>query len=528
MALIGAAGELAGEAVDQKAGMCFDYEDYKSLGQILCWLRKWRRGDFPRAAPERKAGGRNTQPVWLWGEALWLDALARLEEDFEEDRKAGGRTPKAKSTKAEKVLSERVVHLQPGINGDLNVQAQVEEWLEEHMEGDKAMSTRKAYQSAWERWCSWSRRQGWATPYLNPRDDAVVNENKVLGYLGYLGWLGTSVATLKQAIFALKDAHKRAGYGDSTTKMHRVWIVINSLERHSPKRPRRLGVTVSMLRWIGEHLEDGAQSHGDLKVDCRMLQAALLTAWFFMLRAKEFSDSSGIDDEMIVRGSDIQLARRDDSEEPGKDGEKWEATLQFRKTKADQEAFGTCRTMLEGGVKHLCVVRALLALRDVAPRRFGGPESHLPLFRWSSGQVLKRLEVQNILQRAARAVGLPADRFQSHSLRIGGASALYQATGEIELVKRSGRWTSSAVHRYLHDSGDVLKGLASKMAAVDQHVHYTWEDLVLGGVAKCHRWWQKHRPSRALVTTWWCLQAASKKEASADLYRHLSWRFGKP
>ena len=50
---------------------------------------------------------------------------------------------------------------------------------------------------------------------------------------------------------------------------------------------------------------------------------------------------------------------------------------------------------------------------------------------------------------------------------------MYQATGEIEVVKRTGRWTSSAVQRYLHDSGDVLAGLAKKMATVDQHVRYT-------------------------------------------------------
>lgn len=133
--------------------------------------------------------------------------------------------------------------------------------------------------------------------------------------------------------------------------------------------------------------------------------------------------------------------------------------------------------MLKTEVEYVCVVTALHRLREVAPRRFGkGPESHLPLFRWASGAVgrtAKRLEIQNLLQRATKALGLPAERFQSHSLRIGGASALYQATGEMEVVKRTGRWTSSAVQRYLHDSGDVLSGLAKKMANVDQHVHYT-------------------------------------------------------
>ena len=403
--------------------------------------------------------------MWFWGEELWLEALV---EEQEEGPKAGGR--KKSSSKAEEKRGGRVVELQPNLVGDLDVQAQVEEWLEDHLEGDKAESTRRAYQSAWGKWCDWSRRQGWQSPYLSLKDDPVTNENKVLGYLGFLGWLGTSVATLKQAVFAFKDAHKRAGYGDATGKMHRLWIVLNSLERNSVKKPRRLGVTAPMLRWIGQSLEEGSQSFGELKVDCRMLQAALLTAWFFMLRAREYSDSSGIDEDMILRGEDVQLTSRATKEG---EGETEELTVQFRKTKADQESFGTCKTMLPTGVDFVCVVEAMKRLKEVTPRRFGGPEAHMPLFRWSSGQVLKRLEVQNILQRAARAVGLPAERFQSHSLRIGGASALYQATGKIELVKRTGRWTSSAVQRYLHDSGDVLKGLAAKMANVDQFVHYT-------------------------------------------------------
>lgn len=201
-----------------------------------------------------------------------------------------------------------------------------------------------------------------------------------------------------------------------------------------------------------------------------MLQAALLLGWFFMLRAREFADSNGIDEEMIVRGMDIALTTKGEAvmENPQ------EITLQFRKTKADQEAFGACKTMLRTGQDHVCVVEAMQRFREVAARRFDqGPEKHLPLFRWASGQTLKRLEIQNILQKSAKALGLPADRFQSHSLRIGGASALYQATGEVELVKRTGRWSSSAVQRYLHDSGDVLAGLSKKMAMVDQFIHYT-------------------------------------------------------
>ena len=67
--------------------------------------------------------------------------------------------------------------------------------------------------------------------------------------------------------------------------------------------------------------------------------------------------------------------------------------------------------------------------------------------------------------KSGRRVGLQGDRYMAHSLRIGGATALYQATGDIELVKRIGRWTSSAVHRYLEDGG-TISNASRKMADV--------------------------------------------------------------
>ena len=174
--------------------------------------------------------------------------------------------------------------------------------------------------------------------------------------------------------------------------------------------------------------------------------------------------------DMIVRGQDVQLSVKGEAVEKNAE----EITLQFRKTKADQQSFGMCKTLLRTNVQHVCVVTAMENLKEVTPRRFGrGPEAHMPLFRWASGQVVKRLEIQAILQRATRELGLPWQRFQSHSLRIGGTSALYQATGEIEVVKRAGRWSSGAIHRYLYDDGDVVKGLAKQMAEADQFVHFT-------------------------------------------------------
>ena len=54
-------------------------------------------------------------------------------------------------------------------------------------------------------------------------------------------------------------------------------------------------------------------------------------------------------------------------------------------------------------------------------------------------------------------------RYGSHSLRIGGATALYNATHDVEYVKRFGRWSSNSFSLYLWESRDSTKGLADKM-----------------------------------------------------------------
>ena len=96
-----------------------------------------------------------------------------------------------------------------------------------------------------------------------------------------------------------------------------------------------------------------------------------------------------------------------------------------------------------------------------------------PVCRWYGGAVVKRTEVQDALQMAAEAKSFPAARFKSHSLRIGGASAIYHATGDTEVVKRHGRWSSSAFHRHLWESDEHHQQLAAKMADTTATVHYT-------------------------------------------------------
>ena len=449
----------------KKAGMGRDDEGAEALAQLLQWLRRWRRNEYERAGDDCYAGGQ----VWRWAEAWWQEQLESEDENYY----AGGR--RRKTQEVLDSVAAKTVKLSSEVAPFCGeVKERVEEWLEEHMSGDKAAATEKAYASMWNKWKAWCSRQGWPSPFLNHKEDSLENENKVLGFMGYLGWLGSSSATLKQALFAIKDAHKKGGAGDPTSGMHRLWILTNAMDRQAVKRPRRLGVTPGMLIWIGKKMVEPLENEKSTPAwaDSVVAVAALTTAWFFMLRAREFSDSGGVDEESVVRGCDLRFSK---DGEIAEGGDANEVTLQFRKTKADQLAFGESKTLKATGRRFLCPVEALERMRLTWPGRFSGmnQEGKRPLFRWSSGTVLKRTEVQLLLQRAAQGVGLPPERFLSHSLRIGGATALYQATADIELVKRMGRWSSSTVQRYLHDGGSTIPRVSQQMAALETNVHYT-------------------------------------------------------
>ena len=177
--------------------------------------------------------------------------------------------------------------------------------------------------------------------------------------------------------------------------------------------------------------------------------------------------SGAPDFEKIMRGVDAKRRRGPSS--------RYRLDVLFRKTETDQLAFGCTRSHYPGadGARGLCVVDAVAQLQRAFPERIDGPEQEKPLFRWKNGALVRREDLQKALERAAEAVGLPAGRFRSHSLRIGGASARLHATGQFDLVKGLGRWSSDAVPVFLHDSAEQYDGLAEKRANDRAAVHYT-------------------------------------------------------
>ncbi len=115
-----------------------------------------------------------------------------------------------------------------------------------------------------------------------------------------------------------------------------------------------------------------------------------------------------------------------------------------------------------------CVVQALADLERLAPERFGkGKRCNEPLLTYGNGQPLKRADVQAALGRAAVSQGHDPRHFGSHSLRFGGASALWAIFGDSGLVRRWGRWASDAFHGYLWSGRKESEGVAQGTIKAD-------------------------------------------------------------
>ena len=143
--------------------------------------------------------------------------------------------------------------------------------------------------------------------------------------------------------------------------------------------------------------------------------------------------------------------------------------LHITSSKTDQYNVGCVRNQYRTGVD-LCPVLALEEYERHFPERLHGSGRSQPVCRWECGAPIRREEVQHYLVVAALASGLRGDTMGSHSLRIGGATAMYHSVEDLQKVKRFGRWASDSFHSYLWESHEPMRGVAQRMAVDDSEL----------------------------------------------------------
>lgn len=268
--------------------------------------------------------------------------------------------------------------------------------------------------------------------------------------------------TMKTYLSAIRDLHiEHRGF--DPTKRERVRRVLAAARRYcaaAGRARRKWPLTANMIRAWRKTLDPR-------KWDDNVCYAAACLGFTGLHRVSEYAKTSGLY-RGLRRGNVVFGPIVDADGVPLWVGVK----LEHYKTSGDTWRFGPTykhhRTY-----RDLCVVEALwhVLRNDCRP-----PTE--PLFILSpslSGRrrFLSRAFVTGYCKKMAALAGLPVGHYDTHSLRAGGACAMWAAGVPTRTIRARGRWKSDCFMIYITQSNSRTAKLAQRMIdAADDYLDY--------------------------------------------------------
>lgn len=325
--------------------------------------------------------------------------------------------------------------------------------------GDFAPGTNAVYRTGWAYGVLWCvLRQRPIFPFSDSAMAKRMYEEELLGFAAYETVITKNKPpAIKGKWMSIRNENLRRGIDDPLKNRPRLWRGYNTLRRWAGPVLRRYPATVGMVRWMTERLQEGPEALA--------VAACVQICWFYLLRIGEATAYVGEDDtysralhdsqiEMRYLGEALRhivgqgwIRARDGAKSPPPDF----MTLRIESNKTEQYGGGGSRGHGMSGDDLTCPVLSMT--KHLQTRNFnGGSIDDRVTFRFDkANKPIRRADIQAWLQLAARARGANHRRMNTHSLRMGGASALYGATRDMTVVKRWGNWRGKAADLYAFD-----------------------------------------------------------------------------
>ncbi len=292
---------------------------------------------------------------------------------------------------------------------------------------DLTQSTHRVYSSGQKRFLGFCGSAGLlAVP---------ASEDVLCKFVAKMASEGLRHRTIKSYMAGIRHLHIEEGLEDPLLPARpHLHYVLRGVKRSQGEEGggsrERLPITPPLLHRIKAVWECQASDH-----DTVMLWAACCLAFFGFLRAGEFTvpGDTGYDHSTHLSWGDLAV---DDPVSPGL------LSVHLKASKTDPFRKGV--TLFIGKVpSELCPVSAMLAYLLVRGKQSG------PLFRFQDGKPLTRQRFVLAVQGALIKAGVQADRYASHSFRIGAATTAAARGLEDSIIKTLGRWKSLAYLEYV-------------------------------------------------------------------------------
>ena len=304
-----------------------------------------------------------------------------------------------------------------------------------YFEAALAPSTRSSYRSGLNRYILFCKRT-YATPF--PLAEIVLQlfVTSIANYVKF--------STIKVYLCGIQYQSIVCGYSEKICAMPKLHYVMRGIRRSHPNNIiRRLPITPSHLREMIQFINESLFSDHD-----KALWAGLiLIAFFGLLRVSEYTcpSKNKFDPEFHLAPSDIKLS---------KCGNIISITIKASKTDPFRSGIKV-RVCRIGGM--LCPVDAIMKYMNYRGLSPG------PFFILSCGEVITRKFVAAFV-----TMTLPNDiNLNTHSFRIGGASAAASCGIPDSAIKILGRWSSDCYRRYIHLSDNSIKEWCDKIVQLE-------------------------------------------------------------
>lgn len=147
--------------------------------------------------------------------------------------------------------------------------------------------------------------------------------------------------------------------------------------------------------------------------------------------------------------------------------------IHVRSTKTDQAGMGYSRQHWRTTNEDLCVVKALVhhqLLTQDLPMEWPIAAYDAKPGLGAAKCVISRTAISDLLKTVSMHLGEDMTNYSSHSLRIGGATAMYEVSGE-KWVKWFGNWKSDTYLEYIRASSSHGRLFAQRMIEQDLYIY---------------------------------------------------------
>jgi hypothetical protein len=190
----------------------------------------------------------------------------------------------------------------------------------------------------------------------------------------------------------------------------------------------------------------------DARPTDRSTWAAVTLAWHALLRSSEYvpSSSGKFDPAVQLCVKDVEFFPTFRSPT--------HMVISVKASKTDPFRNGQIVVVGATGTE-LCAVSALQQMLFLGGKR----SPNAPLFIRSDGIPLCRNRIQRAVQDMAILTGAHKSDYGTHSLRRGGATALYNAGFSRDFIQLMGKWRSDAFKLYISQLVSSLLGISGQM-----------------------------------------------------------------